>query len=86
MTQLGIRGVDFDTWFGLFGPAKMAPDLVTRLNTELRSTINHADMQKALDQFKIDPMPGSPEELGKLVADEIVRYAPIVKRIGATLN
>ena len=86
LPELGIRNVEFNTWFGLFGPAKMAPDLVARLNGELRSAINHPDMQKALDQFKIEAMPGSPEELGKLVSDEIVRYGPIVKRIGATLN
>ena len=86
LPELGINNVDFDTWFAFFGPAKIPRDIVTRLNTEIRSAIVHADMVKALDQFKIEPMPGSPEDLAHLVADEITRYAPIVKRIGAKID
>jgi tripartite-type tricarboxylate transporter receptor subunit TctC len=86
LPELGINNVDFDTWFAFFGPAKMPRDIVTRLNTEIRSAIVHPDMVKALDQYKIEPMPGSPEELAHLVSDEITRYAPIVKRIGAKID
>jgi tripartite-type tricarboxylate transporter receptor subunit TctC len=70
----------------LFGPAKMPRDIVTRLNGEIRNAIAHPDVVKALDQFKIDPFPGSPEELGKLVVDEIERYRDIVKRIGVKID
>jgi tripartite-type tricarboxylate transporter receptor subunit TctC len=86
LVELGIKGVEFDTWFGLFGPAKMSQELVARLNGELRSAVAHQDMVQALDKFKIEPMPGSPEELGRLVSDEITRYGPIVKRIGAKID
>ena len=86
LPELGINNVEFDTWFAFFGPAKMPRDIVTRLNTEIRNAIVHPDMVKALDQYKIEPMPGSPEELGRLVSDEITRYAPIVKRIGAKID
>lgn len=86
LPELGINNVDFDTWFAFFGPAKIPRDIVTRLNTEIRSAIVHPDMVKALDQFKIEPMPGSPDDLAHLVADEITRYAPIVKRIGAKID
>lgn len=86
LPELGIRGVDFDTWFAFFGPAKMPADIVARLNGEIRSALAHPDVVKALDQFKMEPMPGSPEELGKLVVDEIARYRDIVKKIGAKIE
>lgn len=86
LPELGINNVDFDTWFAFFGPAKMPREIVNRLNGEIRNAVVHADMVKALDQFKIDPLPGSPEELGKLVVDEIARYRDIVKRIGAKID
>ncbi len=86
LPELGVNNVEFDTWFAFFGPAKIPRDIVTRLNTEIRSAIVHPDMVKALDQYKIEPMPGTPEELGRLVADEITRYAPIVKRIDAKIE
>lgn len=86
LPELGINDVDFDTWFAFFGPAKMPKEIVTRLNSEIRSAIVHPDMTKALDTYRIDPMPGSPEELAHLVSDEITRYAPIVKRIGAKID
>jgi tripartite-type tricarboxylate transporter receptor subunit TctC len=86
LPELGINNVDFDTWFAFFGPAKIPRDIITRLNTEIRSAIVHPDMVKALDQYKIEPMPGSPDDLAHLVADEITRYAPIVKRIGAKID
>ena len=78
--------MDFDTWFGFFGPAKLPRDIVMRVNGEIRSAVAHPDMVKALDTFKIDPMPGTPEELGKLVVDEIARYRSIVTAIGARIN
>jgi tripartite-type tricarboxylate transporter receptor subunit TctC len=86
LPELGIHNVEFDTWFGFFGPAKMPRDIVTRLNGEIRNAIVHPDMVKALDNFKIDPLPGSPEELGKLVVDEIARYRDTVKRIGVKID
>ena len=86
LPELGINGVEFDTWFAFFGPAKMPRDIVARLNGEIQKAIVHPEMVKALDQFKIEPMPGTPEELGKLVSDEITRYGPIVKRIGAKID
>ena len=86
LLELGVHNVEFDTWFGFFGPAKMPRDIVTRLNGEIRNAIAHPDMVKALDNFKIDPMPGTPEELGKLVVDEIARYRDIVKVIGVKID
>jgi tripartite-type tricarboxylate transporter receptor subunit TctC len=86
LPELGIKNVEFNTWFAFFGPAKMPEAIVRQLNGEIQKAVAHQDMVQALDKFKIEPMPGSPEELARLVADEITRYAPIVKRIGAKIN
>jgi len=86
LLELGIKGVEFDTWFAFFAPARTPDPIVTRLNAEIAKAVGHPDLIQLLNTHHIDPMTGSPEDLARLVADETVRYAEIVKRIGAKVD
>jgi tripartite-type tricarboxylate transporter receptor subunit TctC len=37
------------TWFGFFGPAKLPPDIVTQLNTEMRKAITAPEARAKLE-------------------------------------
>src|SRR6478735_1401548 len=49
------------TWFGFFGPAKMPPDIVARLNAEMRKAITALDVRAKLEAGDMTIIAGTPE-------------------------
>jgi tripartite-type tricarboxylate transporter receptor subunit TctC len=70
------------SWFGFFGPAKMPPEIVARLNSEMRKAINAPDVQAKLETADFTVIGDTPEEFGALLKDGITRYGAIIKAAG----
>jgi tripartite-type tricarboxylate transporter receptor subunit TctC len=79
-----LPGFESRAWFGLFGPAKMAPDLVQRLSDAARTAIKSDTIRKRLEQDAAEAVASSPEEFGRFVKADVARWAPLVTRSGAT--
>jgi tripartite-type tricarboxylate transporter receptor subunit TctC len=79
-----LPGFESRAWFGLFGPAKMAPDLVQRLSDAARSAIRSDTIRKRLEQDATEAVASSPEEFARFVKADIARWAPLIQRSGAT--
>jgi tripartite-type tricarboxylate transporter receptor subunit TctC len=86
LPELGIRNVEFDTWFALFAPARTPDPIIARLNGEVAKAVASQEVVELLSKHDIVPKTSTPEEVTRLVVDETVRYADIVKRIGAKAN
>jgi tripartite-type tricarboxylate transporter receptor subunit TctC len=82
MTEQGIKGIDLVGWLGWFGPAKLPPEIVARLNAALVKA--HADPQikSAFEKGGYESVSSTPEELGALVRRDIDRWGRIIKEIG----
>ncbi|HYJ98016.1 MAG TPA: tripartite tricarboxylate transporter substrate-binding protein, partial [Burkholderiaceae bacterium] len=70
--------------FGLFGPAKMAPDLVQRVSDAARTAMKIESIRKRLEQDAAEAVASSPEDFARFVKADISRWAPLVQRSGAT--
>jgi tripartite-type tricarboxylate transporter receptor subunit TctC len=70
------------TWFGFFGPAKMPPEIVARLNTEMRHAMNAPEVRAKMDSQDLTIIAGSPEAFGKLQKDGIEQFGAIIKAAG----
>jgi tripartite-type tricarboxylate transporter receptor subunit TctC len=79
-----LPGFESRAWFGLFGPAKMAPDLVQRLSDAARTAMKSDTIRKRLEQDAAEAVASSPEEFARFVKADVARWAPLVKRSGAT--
>ena len=77
--EAGLPGFQLEAWWGLLGPAGLPPPVVTRLNEELNAALALPDVREALAREAATPTPGTPEEFGKLVASELVRWKQVVK-------
>lgn len=76
-------GFDINTWFGLFGPAGLAPDVTARLNQAFVEALASAEVDALLVRLLAQAMPGSPQQFAAFVKAELAKYEPIVKRSGA---
>lgn len=78
-----LPGYQSSAWFGLFGPARMPPELVKRISDAARQAIGSAEVKKRIEFEGATPVGNTPEEFGRYVHEEIVRWAKVVRYSGA---
>jgi len=83
MREAGVADFESYTWNALFAPAGTPPAVIARLNRAVLEALGSTDIQKRLAEFGADVVGSSPEELGKLVADELRKWEPVVVASGA---
>ncbi len=85
--ELGYPDLVAAGWFGLCGPAGMAPPLVARLNAALREATARPEVQAQIEQLGLRPEGGmSPEEYGAFVTSEVTRWREVVRIAGVKIE
>lgn len=79
-----LPGYSSQAWFGLFGPARMAPDLVKRVSDAARAALRSDSVRKRVEGDAGEAVGSSPEEFAAFVKADIARWAQLVKYSGAT--
>jgi tripartite-type tricarboxylate transporter receptor subunit TctC len=80
--EAGVKGADFGLWFGLWGPAGVAPDLVNKINADVRRALADPGVKERLTNLGNAPMDMSAADFAKFVRSEIDDYQRIVKAAG----
>jgi len=87
LTEYGIQGVDAASgWHGLFAPAGTPAEIVDKLNAALQPILASDVIKARIVSLGAEPASSTPGQLGKMLADDLVRLEPIVKRTGARLE
>jgi tripartite-type tricarboxylate transporter receptor subunit TctC len=81
--ELGYRDLVATIWFSLSGPAGLPQEIVTRLNAEVRRSMEMPDVKERLRPEGIEPGRLSAPEFTAFVAQEAKRWAPVVRASGA---
>lgn len=74
-----LKGLEINTWTGLFAPAGTPARIVTQLATELNAVLQLPDVQQRLKDGGATPGSGTPASFGSYLAKEKAAYAAIVK-------
>jgi tripartite-type tricarboxylate transporter receptor subunit TctC len=82
VAESGFRDYAIATWFGLLGPAKMPPELVTRIQRDTAKVFNQAATREKLTGLGVELILNSPEEFRDYLKGEIVRYTRVIKDAG----
>jgi tripartite-type tricarboxylate transporter receptor subunit TctC len=80
--EAGIKGTESPLWFGLWGPAKMSPELVNRINADVRKALGDTQTKARLFTTGNEIMDMSPQQFSKLVRDEIEANKKILAAAG----
>ena len=81
--EAGLVGFEVIAWQGLVGPAGMPPDVVKRLNDAFNKTMAMPEVRERLLGGGLDPVGGTPDEFGRFIRSEIVKWSKIAKDVGA---
>ncbi len=74
-----VPGYEAFAWQGLMAPKGTPPDIVNRLNTELKAALADPKVQKRLADLGGIPMPMTPADFGKLIVNETQKWDKVIK-------
>jgi tripartite-type tricarboxylate transporter receptor subunit TctC len=67
------------TWYGLFAPAGVKPDIVNRLSAEVARIMNTADVKRQLAKVEVEPVTTTPSEFAALFRAETEKWARVIR-------
>jgi tripartite-type tricarboxylate transporter receptor subunit TctC len=82
ISEAGLPGYEFMTWFGVLVPGATPPAIVQRLYSEVRNAINTPEMRAAMLADGAQPNGMPPDKFAELIRSDIQRYAKLAKQVG----
>jgi len=86
IAESGLPGYQFDSWFGLLGPAATPAAEVNRVNAAMAKVLKDPVVLERLDKQGIEPLAMSNADFAKLLANDYKRMAEVVKASGAKIE
>ena len=79
-TEIGVPGMEFSNWFGVFAPAGTPPEIVQRLNRELGAILRSPEVIDRLSKTGAEVAGGTPEQFSKTYRDEFESWKAVIQR------
>jgi tripartite-type tricarboxylate transporter receptor subunit TctC len=86
MAESGVPGMAMPSYIAVIGPAGIPRDVVSGINSQVNRALANADVRQKLLAQGFEPAPGTPEELGALLAAETQRLTQIIRETGVKLE
>ncbi|HKQ28629.1 MAG TPA: tripartite tricarboxylate transporter substrate-binding protein, partial [Burkholderiales bacterium] len=83
MKEAGIEGVEVPVWYALLAPAATPREIVNALASATARAARSAETRQRLVEQGADPVGNTPEEFSRLLREEVVKYAEVVRVSGA---
>ena len=77
-----VPGYEASNWVGIGAPKSTPTEIVGKLTKEINAGLTDSKMRAQLADLGGTPLPASPADFGKLIAEEIEKWAKVVKVAG----
>ena len=81
--ESGFADFRVSVWYGVMAPAGTPQEIVSKLNREIVAALGSTELKERLTAMSAKPLPGTPQQFGAFFADEMTRWARVVKASGA---
>jgi tripartite-type tricarboxylate transporter receptor subunit TctC len=78
MIEAGVD-VEVPVWTAFFAPARTPPAIIARLQSEIARVVHTAEVKERFAAMGLDPVGGTPEDLGRQVARDIEKWTAVAK-------
>lgn len=78
LLEAGVKGLEADSWYGLFAPAGTPRDIVLRLQREMVEVLKAPDVVERLRSGGNEPVGGTPEQLDAVYRADIARFTKVI--------
>ena len=84
--EQGFVGFDIDSWIGVYGPAKLPPDIQNAWVTALREITAMPEVAQRLVTFGFEPLGNTPAQFAERYQADYPRMAELIKAAGVTAD
>jgi tripartite-type tricarboxylate transporter receptor subunit TctC len=74
-----VPGYEMTTWYGMWGPPRMAPALATRIQESVARMAATPEAQARFASLGAEPVASSPEAFGRFVRAEYERFGKLIR-------
>ena len=82
VAEAGLPGYFWESWGGMFAPARTPRPIVDKLNRAVLTTLKMPDVQSRYAALAVEAFPTTPAEFDKFVDSEITRIAGLARKAG----
>ena len=86
LSEAGVAGYEAVIWLGIMAPKGTPPEIVKRLNTEIVKIVGKPEVRDDWVKQGAVAMTMAPDEFGRYLNDDIVKWERIVKISGAKVD
>lgn len=79
VAESGFDDLRVEQWWGLVAPAKIPPEILEKLRTEVAIAMNHASLKERLAALSIEPPTMSPTQFQAYVGNEVKRWNKVAR-------
>jgi tripartite-type tricarboxylate transporter receptor subunit TctC len=76
--ESGLPGFEFESWYGLWGPKNLPPDIVVKLQSSIAGVLAQPDVKTRLGALGFEAIGSTPDSFAKFIESEMARYAKII--------
>lgn len=86
IAESGLPGYEASAWFGIVAPAGTPPAVVNKLNTDINAILKDPAISKQLIDMGMTPMGGSSADFTARIAEDMKKWAPVVRDAKLVVN
>lgn len=81
-----LPGYAASSWYGIGAPRGTPAEVVERLNREINAGLADSALAAQFAHLGATPMPGTPADLGRLIAEETEKWGRVVRAVGVKVE
>ena len=74
VAEAGLPGYKWVFWYGLLAPAKTPRAVLDKINADLVAVLRQPEVRQRFGPLGIEPATNTPDEMDKLIADEVLNF------------
>src|SRR5437868_869539 len=82
VSESGLPGFFFNSWFAIMAPAGTPRDIIARLNAEVVKAVAEPEVRRKLEDLGFAVRGSSAQELGAMTREQLAKYARVIKQMG----
>lgn len=86
LREVGVPNVEVEAWYAFFAPKGLPPQILDRLNSELRTILAEPDVRDTLNKSGLDISSSTPAELRTIVEQDFPRWAAVIRKNNITME
>jgi tripartite-type tricarboxylate transporter receptor subunit TctC len=86
LDELGVKNIDTLIWHAISAPANLPHSIRDKIQKDVYTVLQLPEIRSKLATAGLEPRPSTPDEYTKMIAEESIRLAPVIKNLAIQLD